>query len=210
MTMAIKDGREYRSIEMKGFSASEDDGRCIVEGYATTFDAPYDFCDGMKECICSKALDDADMSDVIFLLNHEGQVLARQRNNTLSVMRDDHGLLVRADLSGSQSGRELYEAIKNGLIDRMSWAFTIAEDGWEWNSEERTSYITKIGKVFDVSAVSRPANEDTTISARSYLDGVIEAERQELSEREKQANARRRIAIELELSTKEHTWNLKK
>ena len=137
-------------------------------------------------------------------------MLARQRNNTLSVMRDDHGLLVRADLSGSQKGRDLYEAIKNGLIDRMSWAFTIADDGWEWNSEERTSYITRIEKVYDVSAVSRPANEDTSISARSYLDGVIEAERQELSEREKQADARRRIAIGLELSTKEHSWNSRK
>lgn len=208
--MAIRDWREYRSIEMRGFSASEEDGRCFVEGYATTFDAPYDLCDGMKECILSTALDGADMSDVIFLLNHEGQVLARQRNNTLSVMRDDHGLLVRADLSGSQKGRDLYEAIKNGLIDRMSWAFTIADDGWEWNSEERTSYITRIEKVYDVSAVSRPANEDTSISARSYLDGVIEAERQELSEREKQADARRRIAIGLELSTKEHSWNSRK
>lgn len=208
--MAIKEGREYRSIQMREFHTQEEDNRCIVEGYATTFDAPYDFGDDTKECICSSALDDADMSDVIFLLNHEGQVLARQRNNTLSIMRDDHGLLVRADLGGSQSGRDLYEAIKNGLIDRMSWAFTIADGGWEWNQSERTSYITKIEKVYDVSAVSRPANEDTSISARSYLDGVIEKEQQELLAQAKDADMRKRIAIGLELSTKEYKWNFKK
>lgn len=208
--MAIKEGREYRSIQMREFHTQEEDSRCIVEGYATTFDAPYDFGDDTKECICSSALDEADMSDVIFLLNHEGQVLARQRNNTLSVMRDEHGLLVRADLSCSQSGRELYEAIKNGLIDRMSWAFTIADGGWEWNQQERTSYITKIEKVYDVSAVSRPANEDTSISARSYLDGVIEREQQELLAQTKDADMRKRIAIGLELSTKEYKWNSKK
>lgn len=208
--MAIKPGREYRSAGVGEFRSAGGDGEYIVEGYATTFDAPYDFGRNAKECICSSALDGSDMSDVIFLMNHEGQVLARQRNNTLSVMRDTHGLLVRADLGGSQAGRDLYEAISNGLIDRMSWAFSVPDDGWEWNSEERTSYITKIDKVYDVSAVSRPANEDTVLNARSYFDGVIEAEQQELLQREKEADRRKRIAVGLELSAREYKWLSKK
>ena len=202
--MPVKDGREYRDIEAVFTVADADeDGGCIVEGYATTFDTPYDFgFNGIKEVVARTALDGADMSDVIFQLNHDGMVFARQRNNSLSVMCDDHGLYVRADLSGCEQGRQLYEGIKNGLIDRMSWGFIIDEGGYEYDSETRTSTITKVSKVFDVSAVSMPANEDTEIHARSYLDGVIEAEQQELLSRaETDLERRRRIKSKLLLET---------
>lgn len=199
--MPIREGREYRSFSADSFHAVEDNGGYIVEGYATTFDAPYDFgYDGMKECIDRHALDDADMRDVIFQYDHEGRVLARQRNNTLSVTCDEHGLLVRADLSGSEQGRQLYEEISNGLVDRMSWAFIVDKDGWSYDRETRTSTITRVSKVFDVSAVSIPANDDTEIHARSYFDGVIEAEQQELLQREKEGEARRRYAAALSMS----------
>lgn len=192
--MPIKDGREYRAA--MEFSVTDED--YVVEGYATTFDAPYDFGYwGAKECIARTALDGADMSDVIFQLNHQGMVLARQRNNTLTVTPDSHGLHVRANLGGCAQGREIYEGIKNGLLDRMSWGFLVSEDGWEWDADTRTSTITKIDKVFDVSVVDRPANEDTSIQARSYLDGVIEAERQELTRR--QQDERELIAIRMRL-----------
>lgn len=196
--MPVKEGREYRAIDITNFETS-DDGY-IVEGYATTFDDPYDFgYNGAKEVICKSALDGADMSDVIFQYDHEGMVLARQRNNTLEVTRDDHGLHVRADLCGSEDGRKLHEAIKNGLVDRMSWAFIVAEDGWDYDPNTRTSYVTKIDKVFDVSAVSIPANEGTEIKARSYFDGVIEEmEQQELLQRkEKEQDERNRMAARL-------------
>ena len=200
--MPIKDGREYRAIEMTKFTASDEADSYIVEGYATTFDEPYDFGrGGMKECIKRTALDHADMSDVIMQYDHSGPVMARQRNNTLAVMCDEHGLYVKADLRGSRAGRDLYESIKNGLVDRMSWAFTVAEDGWEYDPDTRTSYVTKVDKVFDVSAVSIPANEGTEISARSYFDGVIEKEQQELLKRNKDAEMRIRAAEALKLST---------
>lgn len=199
--MPVKEGREYRSIGAENFRALDEENSYIVEGYATTFDEPYDFgYRGAKECIARTALDGSDMSDVIFQYDHEGRVLARQRNNTLSVMCDDHGLYVRADLSGSEQGRQLYEEIRNGLVDRMSWAFVVDPDGWEYDPETRTSTITKVTKVFDVSAVSIPANEDTEIHARSYFDGVIEAEQQELLQREKEGEARRRYAAALAMS----------
>lgn len=164
----------------------------IVEGYATTFDEPYDFegRSGEKEVILRSALEETDMSDVIFQLNHDGMVFARQSNGTLAVMCDDHGLHVRADLRLLKSGRELAEAIRNGLITKMSWGFLIAEGGWEYDVATRTTTITKIEKVYDVSAVSIPANQGTEIHMRSAcLDGAIEAAREEFAERTERAKA---------------------
>lgn len=195
--MPFKDGREYRSFELMQ-PVSDGDGY-VVEGYATTFDVPYDLGRDLKEVIRSCALDGADMSDVIFQLNHGGSVLARLRNNTMLLERDDHGLKVWADLGGSQQGRELHEAIKNGLIDRMSWGFTVAPDGWRYDEATHTSYIEKIEKVFDVSAVSIPANGGTEIHARSYIDGVIEAEGRESAQRRAEQEERTRVAAFLEI-----------
>lgn len=196
--MPIKAEREYRAALPFEAVAPNEEGSTeyIVEGYATTFDKPYDFGrGGMKEMIRSSAFDSADMDDVIFQYDHEGLVMARQRNETLKLDRDGHGLRIRADLSGSQKGRELYEAIKNGLVDRMSWAFTVPEDGWEYDADTRTSIISKVDKVFDVSAVSIPANAETEIQARSYLDGVIERQQQqELLQRKEE---RSRLAAQL-------------
>ena len=198
--MPLKAGREYRAMNMDDVKTSDTDGEYIVEGYATTFDVPYQMgVDGLNECIKRTAIDDADLTDVIFQYDHAGLVLARQRNNTLEVKPDEHGLWVRADLGGSDTGRKLHEAIKAGLIDRMSWGFMVAEDGWDYDSETRTSYITKISKVFDVSAVSIPANENTEINARSYFNGVIEASQQELLERKAEQDRRKRLAIKLRL-----------
>lgn len=200
--MPVVDGREYRSIEMTNFTVRDADeyGSMIVEGYATTFGNAYELYDGFYETIDRSALDGADMSDVIFLVDHSGSVLARQRNNTLSVMCDDHGLLVRADLSKCQCGREAYESIKNGLIYRMSWSFKVAEDGWDYDPNTRTSTVRKVAKVYDVSAVTFPANDQTEISARGYLDGVIEGQHeQELLARAQDADRRERLAILLSL-----------
>jgi uncharacterized protein len=194
--MPIRDGREYRSFQLD--TSAEDDNGYTVEGYATTFGTAYEMGRGYFERIDPHALDDADMSDIIFQLNHQGTVLARQRNRTLEVECDQHGIRVRADLGGSQAGRDLHESIKNGLIDRMSWGFTVADDGWEYDADTRTSTITKVVKVYDVSAVSIPANDGTEIHARSYLDGVIENERRESAQREEQQE-RERIRATLEI-----------
>ena len=141
--------------------------------------------DGVKyyEEIDRHALDEADLSDVIMQYDHQGKVLARLSNKTLGLEPTDEGLFIFADLSKSQAAKELYEEIRNGLITKMSWAFTVAED--KYNRDTRTRTITKIKKVYDVSAVSIPANTDTEISARSWIDGVIEAEKREALERKR-------------------------
>lgn len=196
----LPEKRQYRNI-VGTFSALEPtqtESGLWVEGYATTFDDPYDFGpEGCKEAISSRALDGADMNDVIFQFDHAGTPLARQRNKTLEVGCDAKGLFVRANLIGCQQGRDLHEAIRNGLVDRMSWGFSIADGGWEWDKSTRTSTITKVAKVYDVSAVSRPANEGTEIKARSYLDGVIEMEQQELLRAEEERRAR--IALRMRM-----------
>ena len=194
--------REYRSFAAALApvpQTSDEKGAYTVEGYATTFDDAYELYRDVNgpvyERISRDALAGADMSDVIFQLNHDGAPLARLRNGSLEVACDEHGIRVRAQLGGSREGRDLYEAIANGLVDRMSWGFTIAPDGWEWDDQTRTHPITTVSKVFDVSAVSMPANEGTEIHARSHIDGAIDAGRQELSARDRARRERMALAL---------------
>lgn len=183
--------REYRAL-MTPLQAKTDEKRInteyYVEGYATTFDDEYllfEFEDGTKvfEVIEKNALKDADMTDVIMQFDHEGRVYARQSNGTLLLETDNHGFFVAGDLSRTAGARDLYADIDAGMITKMSWAFTIASGGEYWveNREAKTivRHITKVKKVYDVSAVSIPANDDTEISARSSLQGRIAAEQLE-------------------------------
>lgn len=175
------------------------DSEYYVEGYATTWD-PYVLgeVDGIKylEKIDRNAFVGADMSDIIMQLNHEGRVFARNSNNTLIVEPNDHGFFIAADLSRSTAAKELHNEIQEGLITKMSWAFTVADE--EYDKENRTRIIKRVKKVYDVSAVSIPANDGTEISARSYLDGVIEVERQEMLERQKMEQRRKQFVFETE------------
>lgn len=176
------DEREYRSMSAMTAIVPEGEKKSYrAHGYATTFDVPYMLfeANGVKyyEVIDSRALDDADMSDVIMQYDHRGRVLARTSNGSLKLTADAHGLMVDADLSMSSAARELHEDIHAQLVTRMSWAFKVREESYDNQTHTRT--ITKISKVYDVSAVSVPANDDTEISARSYVDGVIERTRAE-------------------------------
>ena len=200
--MPSKD-REYRNLA-ELLAPQEDDKR--VTGYATTFDQPYMlFGDNeyeLWEVVDRGAFDKTDVSDVIMQYNHEGRVFARTKNNTLSLRSDEHGLLIDADLGGTEIGRQLYEEIKGGYTDKMSFGFTVRGDKREEHMENGktilTRTITDIGKLYDVSAVSIPANDYTSISVRSLVDGEIEklkAERLE-QERVKRLEERRKALRE--------------
>lgn len=198
--------RQYRSLAVPlnvraadGATKKRFDTEYYVEGYASTFNDPYvlfeDF-DGTKyiEVISPDAFREADMSDVILQFDHAGRVYARMSNGTLIVEPDEHGLFIAADLSRSQGARDLFEEIKAGLITRMSWAFMVAAD--EYDRETHTTTITRVKKVFDVSAVSLPADPNTEISARNLLNGAIEQSRKELARRKSAlAVARATLAI---------------
>lgn len=189
--MPIKQNREYRNLQILQPQSQQKriESDFYVEGLATTFDKPYLLYvfDDVEyfEIIDRHALDNADISDVIMQYDHQGRVRARTTNNTLIAEPNNVGFFICADLSKSNASKELYGDIEAGLITRMSWAFTIDQD--EYNRDTRTRTIKKVKKVYDVSAVSIPASFDTEISARSYFDGVIEIEKQELLERKKKS-----------------------
>lgn len=172
-----------------------------VEGYATTFDDPYVLYeyDGIKyrEQIDRHALEGADLSDVIMQYDHAGRVLARNSNGTLLLEPDERGFFIAADLSKSEAARSMYEEISSGLVTRMSWAFRVEKDAYDRATRTRT--ILKIAKVYDVSAVSMPANPSTEISARSYFDGVIEAEKAERLAAQAAERKRQRLKLYLEV-----------
>lgn len=173
-----------------------------VEGYATTFDDPYVLWeyDGVqyKEVIDRHALDGADLSDVIMQYDHGGRVFARTgKSNTLLIEPQEHGLFMAADLSKTEQARSMHEDIAAGLVTKMSWAFTVQEDSYDRDTHTRR--ILKIRKVYDVSAVSFPANPSTDISARSWLDGVIEAEKAERLAAQAVERRKQRLRVYLEV-----------
>ena len=173
MPNIIKKGREYRSLQDFALVPREnEDDAYLVRGTAIVFNTPtclYEY-DGVKffEVIDRNAFDECDMSDVIFNYNHGGKVVARLRNQTLTLLNADSGMNMEADLSGTVAGRELYEEIDGGYIDSMSFSFSVRES--KYDKETRTRTITKIKKLFDVSAVDFPAYSETSISARSFFE----------------------------------------
>ena len=201
----MDDGREYRSMVMT-VRALDDSQDMVVEGYATTFNQPYLLYDGryykVWEQIAPTAFDECDMSDVIMQYDHEGRVFARNKNGTLTLAVDAVGLKMTASLGGTDIGRQLYQEIKGGYTDKMSFGFVVAEDqrvstvDHENDVETITRTITKIKKLYDVSAVSIPANDMTSISARRYADGVIDGIKAERLER---ANKRKKLKLLLEV-----------
>ena len=201
--MPMKNNREYRDMILEVVvdqdkSDEDREDRKLVAGYASTFNEPY----VLYEEVDRSAFDETDMSDVIMQYNHEGRVFARITNNTLRVTPDERGLFIEADLGGTDLGRELYEEIRGGYTDKMSFGFIVsADEELRTKSEDgrvdilRT--ITGISKLFDVSAVSIPANNGTSIgvSTRSRIDGVIEEVRAERLEAEKIELERRRAEV---------------
>ena len=197
--MPAKNEREYRNLA-ELLAPQEDEKR--VQGYATTFDQPYklggDASFELWEVVDRGAFNDTDMSDVIMQYNHEGRVFARTKNNTLALRSDEHGLLIDADLGGTEIGRQLYEEIKGGYTDKMSFGFTVRGDKREERMEDGktilTRTITDIGKLYDVSAVSIPANDATSISVRTFVNGEIERLKAERLEQERIAKLEERKA----------------
>lgn len=195
--MPQMNNREYRDLakvlEIRKASENEEKDY-VVEGYATTFDDPYllysyrDW-DGYEiqvwEQLDKNAFDECDVSDVIMQYDHKGRVFARTSNNTLKLNADDTGLKVEANLGGTDIGRQLYQEIEGGYTNKMSFGFTVGEDKREEVTDHEnavikvTRTITKVSKLYDVSAVSLPANDGTSISSRNFSEGVIEEVKEE-------------------------------
>ena len=194
----MKQNREYRNMELRALSVEGDEQKYIVEGYASTFESYKLFEQdgvGYYERIEPDAFDGADMSDVVFRVDHEGPVYARVSAGTVEVWTDQHGLAQKTDLSRTQKARDLFADIEAGNYPKMSFAFTVAED--HYDKATHTRVIDRIAKVFDVSPVSFPANPTTelSVSTRDYFNGVIEAEKAERLERERREIQKQKIRI---------------
>ena len=204
----MKNEREYRTLNLEVEERSEGvEPSYIVRGYASTFE-PYVLFedeDGTqyKEVILPTAFDEADLSDVVFRIDHEGAVYARSSAGTLEVGVDEHGLFDRADLSKTARARELFEDILAGNYPKQSFAFTVREDSYDKETHTRT--IHKIAKVFDVSPVSFPANPTTDlgVATRDYFNGVIEAERAERLEAEKRERNKKLLELKIKIMESE-------
>ena len=189
-SLVNKTGREIRtfsSFELKEYRDEENSERQdYVHGVPVVFNTPtclYEY-EGIKfyEQIDRHAFDNCDMSDVIFNYNHGGRVAARIRNNTLKLSINDVCMEMDAFLGGTEYGRNLLEDIRGGYIDKMSFAFVVDEDGDDYDPATHTRTITKIKKLYDVSAVDIPAYDTTSISARSFFEVEYEKEKRALEQ----------------------------
>lgn len=170
--------KEVRKLDIQFRAEDSEDGKMEIKGYAAVYDSPETY--SYTELIAKGAFDEADMSDVVLRYNHNDNfmVLARTRNKSLDLSVDEKGLYMDAKLQEDVSThRDIFNAIKSKLIDKQSFAFTVEEDTYDYDTDTRT--ITKIGKVFDVSVVDQPFYNATDVSVASKNDDFM-ARREEL------------------------------
>lgn len=202
----ISEGREYRNLQQFEIrTVGDEEGKMYASGYATTFDEPYLLYDWgdykVYEKIDRHAFDECDMSDVICQYNHEGRVFARNKNGTLELTIDNHGLKTDMELSGTELGRQVHEELKGGYSDKMSFGFKVGEDKREITEDRENNVttvmrtITKITKLYDVSIVSIPANDATEVSARNFSEGVINEIKEEILANERRNRQKQKIRI---------------
>lgn len=199
----MNDNREYRNMELCIAPIEEGaEPSFFVEGHAATFQ-PYTLMTiddiDYKEQIMPDAFEGADLSDVVFRVDHTGPVYARTSAGTVQVWTDERGLAQKTDLGMTARGRELFADIAAGNYPQMSFAFRVAED--HYDKATHTRIIDRIDKVFDVSPVCFPANPttDLCVSTRDYFNGVIEMEQAERLEEEKREAQKQKIRILMEI-----------
>ncbi|WKY44168.1 HK97 family phage prohead protease [Eubacteriaceae bacterium ES2] len=199
----MKKGKtEQRLIDVRAIG--EQPNEMLIEGYAITFENPATHQYGDRkftEVIKRGALDLTDMKDVPLRYNHNDtwMIMARTRNQSLQLIKDDIGLKIQASLIDTQSNRDAYKAIQEGLIDKMSFAFTIAENGdkWTMNENETVREVTNIDKLWDVSVVDTPFYDNTSIYARSLE--LLDNEKRRLDSLKEQELLKLKIKIKGEL-----------
>ena len=194
----LKNERQIRALQVfMPVETKRIDSNYYVEGYAARYEpyVLYELEDGpIYERFERGCFDNCDMSDVIYQLNHQGTVMARQSNGSLIVEPDEAGLFVAADLGRTEAARHHYEEIAAGMITKMSWGFILGD--FYFDKDTRTIVHKTVKKIFDVSGVSIPANNNTDIHARSWADGVIDLAARSEAELE---NRRRRLRLKIKL-----------
>lgn len=172
--------KEIRKLDLQFRAENTEEGKMEIKGYAAVFNSPETY--SYTEVISPTAFNEADMSDVVLRYNHNDSflVLARTRNKSLKLNVDEKGLYIDATLQDNITDHiNIFNAIDSGLIDKQSFAFSVEEDEYDYNTDTRT--ITKIGKLFDVSVVDQPFYNSTDVSvARDIKNDDFLAKREEL------------------------------
>jgi len=185
--------KEIRKLDIQFRAEDTEEDKMEIKGYAAVYDSPETY--SYTEVIAKGAFDEADMSDVVLRYNHDDSfmVLARTRNKSLNLSVDDNGLYMDAVLQNDiTEHKNIYNAIKSGLIDKQSFAFTVEEDDYDYDTDTRT--IKKIGKVFDVSVVDQPFYNDTDVSIASKNDDFLERRAELRKEHEEELKEKERKA----------------
>jgi HK97 family phage prohead protease len=189
---------ERRLVEFKAIQ--NDENKMLIEGYAIVYDSPATHQSGnykFTETIKRGSLDFTDMKDVPLRYNHNDDVMimARTRNNSLQLIKDDKGLLIKAELIDTQSNRDIYKCIREGLVDKMSFAFTVEDKGdtWTYGDKETVREVSKIKKLYDVSVVDTPFYDDTSIFARSLE--LMDINKEQLDSLEQRALLKQQIIL---------------
>ncbi len=168
-------GKMKKEIRISEFTNVSQD-EMIVEGYAAVFNSPTILykVDGIeyKEVIDRNAFNKTSFKDCCLKYNHESGVpiLARTRGGSMEIKVDEAGLFFRAKLFDTQTARDVFTLVREGALDKCSFAFTIADGGDEYDRATRTRTITNIEKCYDCSIVDTPAYDATSVHARSFFD----------------------------------------
>lgn len=190
--------KEIRKLDIQFRAEQSEDEKMEIKGYAAVFNSPETY--GYTEIIAPTAFDEADMSDVVLRYNHNDSfmVLARTRNKSLELNVDEKGLYMNATLQDDiTEHRDIFNAIKSELIDKQSFAFTVDEDKYDYDTDTRT--ITKIGKLFDVSVVDQPFYNATDVSvARDIKNNEFLAKREKLRKQEELKRAKNALLNKLD------------
>lgn len=193
----------FSSIEIR---SDDENKKMIVEGYAIVFDEETLIGDeerGFIEVIDKGALASTNMKDVPFKYNHNDVtlILARTRNGSLSLEVDEKGLKIRAELIDTTSNVDIYKSIVAGLLDKMSFAFTVKSQSWDRSGKIPKRTITAIDRLFDVSVVDLPAYDQTSIQASARSLELVETELKALDDAEN-LERRKVIAKRIKIKTK--------
>ena len=160
--------KEIRLLEIKAV----DENEMLIEGYAIKFNEETLIGSeehGFREVIDKDALTNSIMKDVPLKYNHQDNflVLARTRNKSLVLEIDDVGLKIKAQLIDTQSNRDIYKMVQGGLLDKMSFAFTVKSQSWDRTGKVPLRIVKEIERLYYVSIVDVPAYEGTSVYARS-------------------------------------------
>lgn len=185
----MKNNKETRLAEVR---FEENEGKMILEGYAIVFEQETLIGDeerGFKEVISRTALTDTFMKDVPLKYNHMDSflILARTKNKSLVLEVDNIGLKVRAELIDTHSNEDVYKMVRSGLLDKMSFAFTVKKQSWDRSGKIPVRRIESIDRLFDVSVVDLPAYDGTSIYSRSLDLVESELRAMELADRDEKA-----------------------